>query len=359
MNPANLRIVPQSATPGSGVGADATARPTSEAAHFARRTLRAGADPRYNGTVSLFDPRAAGYQDPILVTANGCPGSKLKIAIATGNHETVGIDLVANTSNLLLSHGGEPLSFHYHHICGTADSALTTRILAGLAEGCRQAGSVLAGGRTIEMPGVFEDGEYGLSGYASGVVERIGLLPRYDLAESDVLLGLASSGPHSDGYGLIRRILTADGTGYREAAPFAPSMTIGQALTQPTRAYAPVVGAVLRATPAIKAIAAITQGGLQAGLTNMLPAHIAARVDLASWRLPPLFEWLRRTGDLSDADMLRAFNCGLGMVLVVDKLRTVSALKVLRDMGERPLPIGTLVNRTGGDAVRFSGALTG
>lgn len=329
------------------------------AAYFAKSTLRPGADPRYNGDVSLFDPRAAGYQDAILASANGSSGSKLKIAVATGLHETVGIDLVANTCNLLLGHGAEPLSFHYHHACGASDSNTTERILAGIAEGCRQSGAVLGGGRTAEMPGMFEDGDYDLSGHATGMVERIGLLPRFDCAEGDVLLGLGSTGPHAHGFGLIRRILTAEGIAYRDAAPFAPAITVGQALMQPTRAYAPVAGAVLRQTPAVKAIAAITQGGLQGSLTRMLPGHMAARVDLASWRMPPIFQWLRRVGGLPDPDMLRAFNCGLGMVLVIDKLRTVSALKVLRELGEKPLAVGTLVNRSGGDPVRFSGALAG
>jgi phosphoribosylaminoimidazole (AIR) synthetase len=191
------------------------------------------------------------------------------------------------------------------------------------------------------------------------MVERIGLQPRPDCSEGDVLLGLASAGPHAHGYSHIRRILTSEGISYRDPAPFAPKLTIGQVLMQPTRSYTSVVGPVLRQTPAVKAIASVTNGGLMAGLMAMLPAQMAARVDLASWRLPPVFQWLRRTGNLSDADMLGVFNCGLGMVLVVDKLRTVSALKVLRDMGERPLAIGTLVNRSGGDAVRFSGMFGG
>jgi len=356
----NLRVVPQSATPGSaGSRGDAAANsPTQRAAYFAQTTLRPGADPRFTGAVSLFDPRAAGYQDPILVTSNGSSGSKLKIAVATGLHEVIGMDLAANTSNLLLSHGAEPLSFHYHHACGSSDPAIADRILLGLAEGCRQSGAALAGGRTVEMPGMFEDGEYDLSGHCSGMVERIGVLPRFDCAEGDVLLGLASSGPHAHGFGLIRRVLSAEGINYSDTAPFAPTMTVGQALMQPTRAYAPVVGAVLRQTPAIKAVAPVTDGGLLAGLTRMLPPALAARVDLTSWRMPPIFQWLRRTGELPDADLVRSLNCGLGMVLVIDKLRTVSALKVLRDLGEKPLAIGTLVNRSGGDPVRLSGMLS-
>lgn len=328
------------------------------AAHFAKTTVRPGADPRFNGTVSLFDPRAAGYQDPILVTANGSAGAKLKIAIATGLHETIGLDLVANVGNLVLAHGAEPLSFHYYHCCGAADLAIADRLLAGIAEGCRQSGATLSGGQTVELPGVFEEGEYDLSGHCTGTVERIGLLPRYDCAEGDVLLGLAASGPHAHGYGLIRRIVGGSGLSYRDAAPFAPSQSLGGALMQPTRAYAPVVGSVLRATPAIKCVVPVTYGGLSGSLARALPTPLAARIDLTSWRLPPVFHWLQRAGELTNDDLLNCFNCGLGMVLVVDKLRTVSALKVLREMGEKPLAIGTLVNRSGGDPVRFSGALS-
>ena len=337
----------------------AVSTPVARAARFAAGTLRPGADPRFNGEVSLFDPRAAGYQDPILATANSSAGSKLKIAIATGMHETIGMDLVANAANALLAHGAEPLSFHYHHACGVADAAITDRILAGLAEGCRLTGAALAGGQTAELPGVFEDGEYDLSGFCVGTVERIGLLPRFDCAEGDVLLGLAASGPHAHGYSLIRRIVSNEGLAYRDPAPFAPNQTLAQALMQPTRAYARVVGAVLRSTPAIKCIAPIAAGGLRGGLARMLPAPMAARVDLSSWRLPALYQWMQQSGGLSAGDLLGNVNCGLGLVLVVDKLRTVSALKALRDMGEKPLAIGTLVHRSGGDPVRFSGALAG
>jgi len=353
MNTRNLRLLSQPTT--TGGGAELGIGP-AHAARFALGTLRPGADPRFTGEVSLFDPRAAGYQDPILATANGSAGSKLKIAIATGQHEAIGMDLVANTANALLAHGAEPLSFHYHHTCGSADPATTDRLLAGLAEGCRLAGAALAGGQTAILPGVFEAGEYDLSGYCSGTVERAGLLPRFDCAEGDVLLGLAASGPHAHDFSLIRRIVSNAGLGYRDPAPFAPNQPLAQALMQPTRAYAQVVGAMLRSTSAIKGIAPIAAGGLQAGLARMLPAPMAARVDLSSWRLPALFQWLQQTGNLLTEDMTAHFNCGLGLVLVVDKLRTVSALKALRDLGEKPLAIGTLVNRLGGDPVRFSGA---
>ena len=326
------------------------------AAHFAKSTLRPGADPRFNGSISVFDPRAAGYQDPLLVTANGSTGAKLKIALATGSHETIGFDLVASIGNLLLAHGAEPLSFQYYHSCAAADLAVADRLLAGMSEGCRQTGAALTGGRTAELPGVFEEGEYDLSGNCTGTVERIGLLPRYDCAEGDVLLGLTASGAHNHGYGLIRRIISGTGLNYRDSAPFSPGQSLGQAFMQPTRAYAPIVGAVLRSTPAAKCIVPVTDGGLTGSVSRALPAPLAARIDLSSWRLPPMFQWLQRAGELSTDDMLNCFNCGLGLVMVVDKLRTVSALKALRDMGEKPFAIGTLVNRTGGNPVRFSGA---
>ncbi len=331
----------------------------NRAAQFAQHTMRAGADPRFSGSVSLFDPRAAGFQDPIQVTASGGVGSKLKIAIATGMHEQVGVDLVANVANLLLAHGGEPLSFHYYHSSGAVDPAIADRLLAGIAEGCRLSGVALSGGHSAELPGVFEDGEYDLAGFCTGMVERPALLPRFDISEGDGLLGLAANGAHAHGFTQIRRVVSNEGLGYRDPAPFAQGLTLGQALLQPTRAYAMLLRAVLRDTQAVKCVIPIGEGGLQGSLARILPPAMAGRVDLTSWRLPQMFQWLRSVAGMSANDLLQTFNCGLGMVLVVDKLRMISALKVLRDMGEKPLAIGTLVARNGGDPVRFSGNLSG
>ena len=329
----------------------------ARAGQLAQRTLRAGADPRFTGAVSLFDPRAAGFQDPILVTGSGGLGSKLKIAIATGMHETVGMDLVANSANALLAHGAEPLSFHYYHASGTSDFEIAGRLLAGIAEGCRQTGAALSGGHSAELPGVFEDGEYDLAGFCTGTVERTALLPRFDIAEGDGLLGLAASGVHAHGFTQIRRLVSNQGLGYRDPAPFAQGLTLGQALLQPSRAYAPVIRAVLRDTQAVKCIVPVVDGGLVGSLARALPPTLAARIDLSSWRLPPVFHWLRGLDDMPASEMLQTFNCGLGMLLIVDKLRMISALKVLRDVGEKPLAIGTLVDRSGGDPVRFSGQM--
>jgi phosphoribosylformylglycinamidine cyclo-ligase len=329
------------------------------AAHHAQRTMRAGADPRFTGAVALFDPRAAGYQDPIQVTASAGLGAKLKIAIATGMHEAVGMDLATNVANSLLAHGGEPLSFHYYHSSGSADHEIQDRLLAGMAEGCRMSGMALAGGHSAELPGVFEEGEYDLAGFGAGMVERPALLPRFDITEGDTLLGLAASGAHAHGFAQVRRIVSGVGLGYRDPAPFAPGLQLGQALLQPTRAYAKLVQAVLRDTQAVKCAIPIGDGGLLGSMSRALPAQIAARIDLGSWRLPPVFQWLRAAGAMGQPELLQTFNCGLGLVLVVDKLRMISALKVLRDMGEKPLAVGTLVARSGGDPVRFSGSLQG
>ncbi len=329
------------------------------AAQFAQHTARAGADPRFSGAVSLFDPRAAGYQDPIQVSASGSLGAKLKIGIATGMPEAVGADLVTNVANALLTHGGEPLSFHYYHACGSADPAITDRLLAGMADGCRMSGVALAGGHSSELPGVFEEGEYDLAGFATGMVERSALLPHFDVTEGDGLLGLAANGAHAHGFAQIRRIVSGIGLGYRDPAPFAPGLQLGQALMQPSRAYAKLVRAVLRDTQAVKCAIPVGEGGILGSLASVLAPQMAARIDLGSWRLPPLFQWLKAAGAMGQPELLRTFNCGLGMVLVVDKLRMISALKVLRDMGEKPFAIGTLVARSGGDPVRFSGALQG
>ena len=329
------------------------------AAQYAQHTKRAGADSRFSGSVSLFDPRAAGFQDPVLVSASGGLGSKLKIAMATGLHEAVGAALVASVSNALLAHGGEPLSFHYYHACSTAEPVIADRLLAGMAEGCRLSGVSLSGGQSAELPGVFDAGEYDLAGFATGMVERPALLPRFDVAEGDGLLGLAANGAHGHGFAEIRRIVSGVGLGYRDPAPFAPGLQLGQALLQPTRAYAMLVRAVLRDTQAVKCAIPIGEGGISGSLSRVLAPQLAARIDLGSWRLPPLFQWLKAAGAMGQPELLQTFNCGLGMVLVVDKLRMISALKVLRDLGEKPLAIGALVARSGGDPVRFSGALQG
>ena len=357
MNTRNLRYVQAPESSGAGTH-DGGLALLARAGQFAQRTARAGSDPRFTGSVSTFDPRAAGYQDPILVTASSGAGLKLKVAIATGMHETIGADLVANAANAVLTHGAEPLTFHYHHSCGAADFSVADRIVAGIAEGCRLSGVALSGGHTAEIPGVFEDGEYDLAGFCSGTVERPSQLPRFDATEGDVILGLAASGVHAHGFTQIRRIVSSESLGYRDPAPFAPHVSLGQALLQPTRAYAPIVGAVLREATAVKMVIPITEGGLQGSIAKMLPLQLAARIDLSSWRMPAMFQWFQRTGGLTGLEMTQSFNCGLGMIIVVDKLRTVSALKVLRDRGEKPLAIGTLVPRSGGDPVRFSGALT-
>lgn len=346
---------------GPGRGDVTTLAPRAEAVQravaHAHAALPPSFDSRRDGAVALVDPRAAGLQDPIQVTATVGISTKVKIAIAMGLHETVATDLVIGAAHDVLATGAQPQTFQHYHSCGELDERIAHQLSSGIAEGCRQAQCAYVGGTTTELPGVYETGEYGLAGVCMGSGERTWLLPRPDLAEGDVLLGLASSGAHAHGFTLIRRIVSSQEIGYRDPAPFHPSLSLGQALLTPTRCYVPQVLTVLRETNAVKGIAVVGEGGLTGGMSEALPPALAARIDLASWRMPAVFHWLRQTGNLGASEMLGSFNCGIGTVLMVDKLRTVSVLKTLREMGEKPLAIGTLVLRASGDPVRYSGTL--
>jgi phosphoribosylformylglycinamidine cyclo-ligase len=294
------------------------------------------------------------------------------IAIASGAHDTIGIDLVAMCVNDLVVQGAEPLFFLDYLATRKLDVDVARRVIGGIAAGCKEAGCALIGGETAEMPGMYQGDDYDLGGFAVGAVERGEILPRADIATGDVLIGLASSGVHSNAYSLVRRLVAEEKLGWEAPAPFAPGRPLAAALLEPTRIYVKPMLAALRATGggatgAIKGLCHITGGGLSENLPRVMPTGLAAHVDLGTIRVPPVFGWLKAAGRLDDAEMLRTFNCGIGMVAVAEKARADAAITALRAAGEAPVVIGEVESGRGvkslakgkgeAEAVRFSGRL--
>ena len=313
---------------------------------LAKSTARSGGAAGLGGFGALFDPKAAGFKDPILVATTDGVGTKLKVAIDAGKHDTVGIDLVAMCVNDLVVQGAEPLFFLDYFATGKLDVKAGTAIVAGIAEGCRQAGCALVGGETAEMPGMYAKGDYDLAGFSVGAAERGQLLPAVDVKPGDVLLGLASSGVHSNGYSLVRRIVERGGLGYDAPAPFAPGKTLGEALLEPTRIYVKSTLAAIRAGT-VKAMAHITGGGLIENVPRVLPDGVVAQIDGTSWAMPEVFKWLAKEGGVASHEMARTFNCGIGMVVVVDAAHAAEATRILSEHGETVYTIGSLRARQG------------
>jgi phosphoribosylaminoimidazole synthetase len=325
---------------GAGVDIDAGAALVDAIKPLARATRRPGADAALGGFGALFDLKAAGYEDALLVTTTDGVGTKLKIAIETGLHDTVGIDLVAMCANDLLAQGAEPLLFLDYFATGRLDVAAATRVVAGIARGCRLAGAALVGGETAEMPGMYQDGDYDLAGFCLGAVERADVLPRPETQRpGDLMIALASSGPHSNGYSLIRSVVERSGLAWSDAAPFQAASTLAQALMTPTRIY---VSSVLPLTKAgrIKGAAHITGGGLVDNPPRALADGLAARFDWGAWTTPPVFQWLQETGGVSDAELRRAFNCGVGFLLIVGPNEAEEVLGALLAAGETAFVCG-------------------
>jgi len=311
---------------------------------LAKSTRRPGADGSLGGFGALFDLKAAGFSDPLIVSTTDGVGTKLKIAIDTGLHDTVGIDLVAMCVNDLLAQGAEPLLFLDYYATGKLDVETAKRVVAGIAEGCRQAGCALSGGETAEMPGMYGDGDYDLAGFCVGAVERGALLPRLDDQKpGDVLIGLGSSGPHSNGYSLVRRIVEKSGLSWESAAPFAPGQTLAQALMTPTRIYIAAMMPLIRAG-LIKACAHITGGGLIENPPRVLANGLTATFDWSAWEMPAVFQWLQQTGGVADEEMRRTFNCGVGLMLVVAPQDAEPVLAALLQAGEDAFVCGQLVS---------------
>jgi phosphoribosylformylglycinamidine cyclo-ligase len=321
-----------------------------------RSTRRSGADAEIGGFGGLFDLKAAGFTDPILVAANDGVGTKLKIAIDTGNHRTIGQDLVAMCVNDIIVQGAEPLFFLDYFATGRLDVATGTAIVEGIAEGCRIAGCALIGGETAEMPGMYHDKDYDLAGFAVGAAERGTLLPRADIATGDVLVAIASSGVHSNGYSLVRKIVEISGVDWYLEAPFQPGVTLSDALLTPTRIYVRPLLSALKAGIGIKALAHITGGGFIDNIPRVLPDTLAADIDLSQVSVPRVFGWLARVGGMSQREMLRTFNCGVGMLCAVAAEDADRLVAHLNAAGETASVVGKLTERTG-EPVTFTGAL--
>jgi phosphoribosylformylglycinamidine cyclo-ligase len=341
----------------AGVDIDAGNAMVEAIKPLVRATRRPGADAEIGGFGGLFDLKAAGFTDPILVAANDGVGTKVKIAIETGRHDTIGIDLVAMCVNDLVVQGAEPLFFLDYYATGRLAPEVGVAIVRGIAEGCRQAGCALIGGETAEMPGLYADADYDLAGFAVGAAERGRLLPRPDVAAGDALIGLASSGVHSNGFSLVRRIVARTALPWNAPAPFAPGRSLGEALLEPTRIYVKSLLALLRDGVPIKALAHVTGGGFPDNLPRVLPETLSVALDLDAIAVPPVFGWLAREGGVAEPEMLRTFNCGIGMAAVVPAAEADAVIAALAEAGETATRIGTLAPRGDGERVTTSGAL--
>ena len=279
-------------------------------------TARPGVMGSFGGFGGLFDPAKAGYRDPVLVSSTDGVGTKLLLALATGHHDTIGIDLVGMCANDVLAQGAEPLFFLDYFACGKLEGDTAAAVVAGIAEGCRQAGCALIGGETAEMPGMYAPGHYDLAGFCVGAVERESILPRSDLCAGDVVLGVPSSGAHANGYSLIRRIVDEEQADLTAPAPFDASVTLGDALMAPTRLYIKEALAAIKASNGVKAFAHITGGGLLENVPRVLPTGLNVDIDANAWALPPLFKWLLEQGNVAPLELCRTFNCGIGLVVV-------------------------------------------
>jgi phosphoribosylformylglycinamidine cyclo-ligase len=340
----------------AGVDIDAGNALVEKIKPLVRTTRRPGADSEIGGFGGLFDLKAAGFVDPILVAANDGVGTKLRIAIEAGKHDTIGIDLVAMCVNDIVVQGAEPLFFLDYFATGKLDPEQGAAIVAGIVKGCRIAGCALIGGETAEMPGMYGEGDYDLAGFAVGAAERGQLLPSDDFVAGDVLLGLASSGLHSNGFSLVRRIVAQSGLKWHAAAPFADDLTLAEALLEPTRIYVKSILKSIGGTHGVKALAHITGGGFPDNIPRVLPKDFAAELDLAAIEVAPVFSWLAATGGVAADEMMRTFNCGIGMVAVVARGQAAQVAAVLQEAGETVTPIGRIVPRRDAGVV-YRGAI--
>jgi phosphoribosylformylglycinamidine cyclo-ligase len=341
----------------AGVDIDAGNRMVELIKPLVRATARAGADAEIGGFGGLFDLKAAGYADPILVAANDGVGTKVKIAIETGRHDTIGIDLVAMSVNDLVVQGAEPLFFLDYFACGKLDPAVGAQVVTGIAAACRESGCALIGGETAEMPGLYAAGDYDLAGFAVGAVDRSALLPRQDIAPGDAVIGLASTGVHSNGFSLVRRVAATSGLAWRDAAPFERSRTLGEALLTPTRLYVRSCLAAIRQTKAVKALAHITGGGFVDNIPRVLPDGLGVALDLDRVPVKPVFKWLAASGKIGEAEMLRTFNCGIGMVAVIERSAVEAASACFAAHGETVVELGEVTVAKDDARVGFGGHL--
>lgn len=326
----------------AGVDIDAGEMLVEHIKPLAKSTARPGSEPSLGGFGALFDLKAAGFEDPLIVTTTDGVGTKLKIAIETGRHDGVGVDLVAMCVNDLLAQGAEPLLFLDYYATGRLEIDAARRVVAGIAEGCRQAGCALVGGETAEMPGMYTEGDYDLAGFSLGAVERGHALPYLDRqAAGDVIIGLASTGPHSNGYSLVRKVVEKSGLAWGDDAPFAKDRSLAQALMEPTRIYVRPVLPIMKAG-LVKGAAHITGGGLIENPPRCIAEGLQAKFDWDAWPMPAVFLWLAETGGISDHEMRRTFNCGVGFILIVSPENAEPVLAALLNAGEVAFVCGQL-----------------
>ena len=336
----------------AGVDIDAGNALVNAIKPLARATARAGANADLGGFGAFFDLKAAGFKDPVLVTTTDGVGTKLLVAQSVGHHRTIGIDLVAMSVNDLIVQGAEPLLFLDYFATGQLEVAAAREVIAGVAEGCQLAGCALVGGETAEMPGMYAPGHYDLAGFAVGAVERGQALTGAEVAAGDILLGLASSGFHSNGYALVRRIVEAGGVNYNDPAPFAREVSLGQALLTPTKIYVKSCLAAIRQGQ-IKALAHITGGGFVDNVPRVLPQGLGADIDAGAIPLPPMIAWIAKAGGVAAPELARTFNCGVGMVAVVAPDQAAVAAATLTQHGETVLTIGQIVARAAEPRVKM------
>jgi len=327
----------------SGVDIDVGNRIVDRIRPLARATRRPGAGAELGGFGGLFDLKAAGFVDPILVAANDGVGTKVKIAIESGRYDTIGVDLVAMCVNDIVVQGAEPLFFLDYFASGKLDEHVASAVVQGVAEGCAQSGCALIGGETAEMPGLYAAGDFDIAGFAVGAAERGTLLPRPGLKPGDLVFGLPSSGVHSNGFSLVRRIVERSGLGWDDPAPFDPQRSLAAALLAPTRLYVRPLLQALKEARGIYALAHITGGGYPDNLPRVLDDGLAVSLDLDAFAPQPVFSWLASAGDLDEGEMLRTFNCGFGMAAFVSADLAGGARAALADAGLSPVLIGELV----------------
>lgn len=305
----------------------------------AASTRRSGCNADLGGFGALFDLKAAGFEDPILVSGTDGVGTKLKVAIQSGKHDTVGIDLVAMCVNDLIVQGAEPLFFLDYYATGHLSIDVGKAIIEGIAEGCRQSNAALIGGETAEMPGMYRGGDYDLAGFCVGAVERSRIIDGTSIGAGDVVLGLASSGVHSNGFSLVRKLIEISGVSYDDECSFAPGKTFGEALLEPTKIYVKSCLAALK-NDCIKGLSHITGGGFVENIPRILPASVTVDVDASLWQLPPVFNWLRTTGNITPLEMAKTFNCGIGMAVIVPADKVDEAITIFEQNGETVYNIG-------------------
>jgi phosphoribosylformylglycinamidine cyclo-ligase len=341
----------------AGVDIDAGNRMVELIKPLVRATARSGADAEIGGFGGLFDLKRAGFADPVLVAATDGVGTKVKVAIETGRHDTIGIDLVAMSVNDLVVQGAEPLFFLDYYACGKLEPEIGAAVVAGIAHGCREAGCALIGGETAEMPGLYSGDDYDLAGFAVGAVERGAILPRDDIAQGDIIIGLASSGVHSNGYSLVRKVVEKSKLKWTEPAPFASEGTLGDAILTPTRIYVKSCLAAIRATKAVKGLAHITGGGFPDNIPRVLPKGLGARIELAKVPVLPVFKWLAREGGITQNEMLRTFNCGIGMIVIAAPKDAEAVAQAFIKSGEKAVTIGAVVRAPAEPRVIYDGTL--